>query len=79
MLPIPSTIRRLHRNAAPKNLVQGKEKNEKKEKWKWKKAPCISVSSNEGLVFLCLTPCDWYAKLATTPPQKQCKTETDCD
>ena len=37
MLPIPSTICRLHRNAAPKNLVQGKEKN-KKRKVKMKKS-----------------------------------------
>ena len=32
MLPIPSTICRLHRNAAPKNLVQGKKKKTKKTK-----------------------------------------------
>ena len=31
MLPIPSTICRLHRNAAPKNVVQGKEKKKKSE------------------------------------------------
>ena len=63
----------------PQKILCKVRKKTKKEKWKWKKAPCISVSSNEGLVFLCLTPCDWYAKLATTPPQKQCKTETDCN
>ena len=34
------------------------------------------MSRNEGLVWLCLTPCDWCTKLATAPQPNQ---YTDCN
>ena len=49
MLPIPSTICRLHRNAAPKNLVQGKEKKKKSE------------NKKKLLAFQCQVMKDWFS------------------
>ena len=51
MLPIPSTICRLHRNAAPKSLVQGKEKNKKKK----------SENEKKLLAFQCQEMKDWFS------------------
>ena len=52
MLPIPSTICRLHRNAAPKNLVQGRKKKTKKKK---------SENEKKLLAFQCQVMKDWFS------------------
>ena len=84
MLPIPCTICIGYIEMQCKNsctrLGKKTEKygNKKKPLCMWVREIFTSVSSNEGLVWLCLTPCDWCTKLATAPQPNQCKTETDC-